>query len=138
MHPRPAMVCIFLAMLFVPPRHEPISVHLSSPARTVIDVEYGLASFYGRAFHGRRTASGLPFDAGALVAAHPVHPFGTVVRVTNISNGKSVDVRIIDRGPARGPRRAGVIIDLSQSAAEALDFVRAGRTQVQVARMRPK
>jgi rare lipoprotein A len=77
-----------------------------------------------------------PHDAGALVAAHPVYPFGTVVRVTNIRNGKSVDVRIVDRGPARSPRRAGVIIDLSQSAAEILDFVRDGRTQVHVARVR--
>jgi rare lipoprotein A len=77
-----------------------------------------------------------PHDAGALVAAHPVYPFGTVVRVTNIRNGKSVDVRIVDRGPARGPRRAGVIIDLSRSAAEVLDFVRDGRTEVHVARMR--
>jgi len=66
---------------------------------------------------------------------HPAYPFGTVVRVTNIRNGKSVDVRIVDRGPARGPRRAGVIIDLSQSGAEIPDFVRDGRTQVHVAPM---
>ena len=137
MHPRPASVWVFLALLLlVPPRPDPISVPVHAPANTVVDVEYGLASFYGRGFHGRRTASGLPFDAGALVAAHPVYPFGTVVRVTNISNGKSVDVRIVDRGPARGPRRAGVIIDVSRSAAEVLDFVRDGRTRVRVSRMR--
>jgi rare lipoprotein A len=70
------------------------------------------------------------------VAAHPTYPFGTVVRVTNIRNGKWVDVRIVDRGPARGPRRAGVIIDLSRSAAQILDFVEEGRTQVRVARTR--
>lgn len=123
-------------MLVVPPMHDPISVSLSPPAKTVVDVDYGLASYYGDKFHGRRTASGLPFDTGALVAAHPAYPFGTVVRVTNLRNGKSVDVRIVDRGPARGPRRAGVIIDLSRSAAEVLDFVREGRTRVRVARTR--
>jgi rare lipoprotein A len=67
-----------------------------------------------------------------MVAAHPSYPFGTLVRVTNLKNGRSVRVRIVDRGPARGPRDDGVIIDLSRAAAEALDFVREGRTRVRV------
>lgn len=96
------------------------------------DVVVGLASYYGAAFDGKRTASGVPFDMHAMVAAHPTYPFGTIVRVTNISNGRSVQVRIVDRGPAAGPRAAGVIIDLSQAAAAALDFIEDGRTQVRV------
>lgn len=92
----------------------------------------GFATYYGQAFHGRTTASGVPFDMRAMVAAHPTHPFGTLVRVTHLGNGRSVQVRIVDRGPAAGPRAAGVIIDLSQAAAEALDFVQAGRARVRV------
>jgi rare lipoprotein A len=68
----------------------------------------------------------------AMVAAHPTYPFGTIVRVTNLNNGRSVRVRIVDRGPAPGPRAEGVIIDLSQGAAAALDFVREGRTPVRL------
>ena len=78
------------------------------------------------------TASGVPFDAKALVAAHPTYPFGTVVRVTNLANGQRVEVRIVDRGPASAPRSEGVIIDLSRAAAEALDFVEAGRSKVRL------
>ena len=95
-------------------------------------VEEGLASWYGREFHGRTTASGIPFDSRAMVAAHPTHPFGTRVRVHRIASGKSVVVEIVDRGPAAGPRGQGVIIDLSEGAAEALGFIRAGRTRVRV------
>jgi rare lipoprotein A len=68
----------------------------------------------------------------AMVAAHPSYPFGTVLRVTNVTNGRAVDVRIVDRGPSRGPRADGVIIDVSYGAAGALDFVREGRTRVRV------
>lgn len=76
------------------------------------------------------TASGRPFDMNAMVAAHPRYPFGTLVRVTNLSNNRAVDVRIVDRGPAAGPRADGVIIDLSRGAALALGFVQQGRTRV--------
>ena len=92
----------------------------------------GLASYYSRGFEGQPAASGVKFDSTAMVAAHPSYPFGTLVRVTNLKNGRSVRVRIVDRGPARGPRDDGVIIDLSRAAAEALDFVREGRTRVRV------
>ena len=95
-------------------------------------VQHGLASYYARVLDGRRTASGARFDNDGLVAAHPSYPFGTVLRVTNLGNSKSVDVTIVDRGPARGPRARGVIIDLSRAAAEALDFIDAGRTRVRV------
>lgn len=103
------------------------------PARpAVLDVQEGLASYYGPGFHGRVTASGRRFDMNQLVAAHPRYPFGTEVRVTNLRNGRSVRVRVIDRGPAIGPRQDGVIIDLSRRAAQALDFVQDGRARVRL------
>jgi rare lipoprotein A len=95
-------------------------------------VEEGLASWYGRDFQGRRTASGVPFDARAMVAAHPTLPFGVRVRVHRVATGKSVEVRIVDRGPAPRPRGEGVIIDLSEAAATRLGFVRDGRTRVRL------
>ena len=95
----------------------------------------GLASFYARGLHGRKTASGVPFDANALVAAHPVHPFGTMLLVTNLENGKSVEVEVVDRGPARRVRREGVIVDLSPAAAKVLGFVSDGRARVRVVRL---
>jgi rare lipoprotein A len=103
-----------------------------SASPTILEVRQGLASYYGPGFDGRVTASGARFDMRAMVAAHPSYPFGTVVRVTNLSNGRRVDVNVIDRGPARGPRADGVIIDLSQGAAEVLGFIRAGRTRVRL------
>ena len=73
-----------------------------------------------------------PDKMNAMVAAHPSYPFDTLVRVTNLRNGRSVELRILDRGPAAGPRRDGVIIDVSQGAARSLGFVAAGRTRVRV------
>jgi rare lipoprotein A len=67
-----------------------------------------------------------------MVAAHPTYPFGTLVRVTNLTNGRSVRVRILDRGPARRLRAQGVIIDLSHAAAKALGFLEEGRTRVRL------
>ena len=79
-------------------------------------LEIGIASWYGKQFHGRKTASGERFDMEALTAAHPKLPFGSWVRVRNLFNGRSVDVRINDRGPHIKRR----IIDLSRAAARAL------------------
>ncbi len=81
-----------------------------------------VASWYGRPFHGRRTASGEVYDMYKLTAAHPTLPFGARVRVTSLRNGRSVEVRINDRGPAV----RGRIIDLSYAAARAIDSVGAG------------
>src|SRR5690606_13032527 len=92
-------------------------------------VERGKASWYGGRFHGRRTASGERFDKHALTAAHRRLPFGTTVRVTNRRNGRSVTVRINDRGPFG---RRGRIIDLSEAAARRLDMLRAGVVPVVV------
>ena len=104
----------------------------SRTATRVRDVREGLASYYGPGFDGKTTASGARFDMQAMVAAHPTYPFGTIVRVTNLRNQRAVDVRVLDRGPARGPQADGVLIDLSYGAAQALGFIRQGRTRVRL------
>jgi len=103
-----------------------------APSKSPSAVGEGLASYYANSLDGRLTASGARFDNDSLVAAHPTYPFGTRVRVTNVGNGKSVTVRIIDRGPAQAVRDDGVVIDVSRAAAAALGFVDAGRTQVRL------
>lgn len=98
----------------------------------ILDSREGLASYYGPGFDGKVTASGARFDKNALVAAHPTYPFGTVLRVTNLTNHRKVEVRVVDRGPAPGPRSEGVIIDVSSRAATDLGFVRSGRARVRI------
>jgi rare lipoprotein A len=78
------------------------------------------------------TASGTRFDMNAMVAAHPSYPFGTRLRVTNLANGKSATVRIVDRGPTPQLRADGLIIDVSRRAAEVLGFIQRGRTRVRL------
>lgn len=89
----------------------------------------GVASFYGAELHGRRTASGERFDMHALTAAHRTLPFGTLVLVTNPANGRSVTVRINDRGPFHGGR----VIDLSRAAASEIGLVARGHGRVELA-----
>lgn len=93
----------------------------------------GMASWYGKEFHGRRTATGRPFDMYELTAAHRTLPTGTQVRVTNLENGRSVIVVIADRGPFS----KGRIIDLSWAAASQLGFVAKGTARVRVTFHRP-
>lgn len=88
----------------------------------------GTASYYGRAHHGKRTASGERFDQNALTAAHRNLPFGTRLKVTNLDNGRSVVVRVNDRGPSSRSR----IVDLSRGAAERLDMLRTGTAPVRL------
>lgn len=88
----------------------------------------GVASWYGPGFHGKQTANGEIFDTNALTAAHPTLPMPSLVRVTHRDNGRSVVVRINDRGPFA----SGRIIDLSRRAAEALDMIRSGIAPVRV------
>lgn len=99
---------------------------------TILTTQEGLASYYGRRFHGKTTASGARFDMNAMVAAHPSYPFGTVVRVRNLKNGRAVRVKILDRGPTRRYQADGVIIDLSRGAAERLGFIQDGRARVRL------
>lgn len=95
-------------------------------------VQRGLASWYGPGFHGEPTAQGELFNMHALTAAHRSLPLGTRVRVTNLENGRSVVVRINDRGPYK----RGVIIDLSRRAASQIGMIRDGRVRVEVATVR--
>jgi len=94
-------------------------------------VQVGVASWYGPGFHGRRTASGELYDQDALTAAHPSLPFGTRVRVTNLDNGRAVEVRITDRGPFVDGRA----IDLSRAAARVIGLLGpgVGRVRIEVA-----
>jgi len=93
----------------------------------------GHASWYGKKFHGRRTASGEPYDMFKLTAAHRTLPIPSYVRITNLSNGKTIMARVNDRGPFGRDR----IIDLSYAAAKQLDILRHGSAQVQVTLIDP-
>lgn len=95
-------------------------------------VQVGLASWYGPGFHGDKTASGEIFDQREMVAAHRSLPLGSVVRVTNLENGRRVVLRVIDRGPYGRNYRKGTIIDVSRGAARRLDFIRDGLVKVRV------
>jgi rare lipoprotein A len=95
-----------------------VTPKISKPTRTACQV--GNASWYGKSFHGRATASGEDFDMFELTAAHRELRLGSLVRVTNLHNGKSVVVRVNDRGPFV----KGRILDLSYGAARMLDFHR--------------
>jgi rare lipoprotein A len=94
-------------------------------------MQTGLASWYGARHHGKRTANGERFDQKKLTAAHPTLPWGSIVKVTSLANGKSVNVRINDRGPFIKDR----IIDLSRAAARTLGM--AGLMQVQLEVLTP-
>ena len=94
----------------------------------LIEVVQGAASWYGPGFYGRTTANGERFRKGTLTAAHRTLPFGTKVRVTNLSNGRSVVVRINDRGPFKYHR----VIDLAHGAASQLRMMQAGEVPVKL------
>ncbi len=103
--------------------------HPVTTPSTTGPVRHGTASWYGTKFDGRRTASGERYDMRQLTAAHPNLPFGTLVQVTNVENGRQVVVRINDRGPF-GRRR---VIDLSYAAARELRMVGPGTARVELA-----
>ena len=96
-------------------------------------VQRGIGSWYGRKYHGRKTASGEPYDMFAMSAAHPILPIPSYARVTHLRNGRQVIVRINDRGPFIASR----IIDLSYAAALKLDMVRGGSAELEVERLLP-
>jgi rare lipoprotein A len=103
-------------------RRRPEPPPVPTPAQTA------MASWYGRDFHGDHTASGERFDQGELTAAHPTLPIGTRVRVTNLANGRSVVVRINDRGPFT----RGRMIDVSHRAAHGLGMLQRGTARVRI------
>ena len=95
--------------------------------------ERGIASWYGRKFHGQKTSIGETYDMFAMTAAHPTLAIPSYARVTNVGNGRSVVVRVIDRGPFHADR----VIDLSYAAAYRLDYINNGSTLVEVEAMLP-
>ena len=116
----------------LPPR---TNAHPVDPARIDTSRAYqiGVASYYGKAFHGRKTASGEVFNMYRLTAAHRVLPLGTRIKVTNLSNGRWVVVKVNDRGPFV----EGRILDLSFAAALELEMVKAGTARVMIEIVEP-
>jgi rare lipoprotein A len=127
------------------PKPEPRSAHGNPPFYDVLGRRYkvlasaagyterGVASWYGPTFHGEHTSSGEPYDMYGMTAAHKTLPLPTYARVTNLKNGRSVVVRINDRGPFVANR----LIDLSYTAAAKLDMLREGTTLVEVQALVP-
>ena len=115
-----------------PVRFEPGSPKI--PKKRHLPYQVGTASWYGEEFDGRETASGELYDMYDLTAAHPTLPMGSWVRVTNLRNGRAIEVRINDRGPLA----PGRIIDLSYRAAQALRFTGRGLQRVRLDVMRPE
>jgi rare lipoprotein A len=97
-------------------------------------VQTGMASWYGKGLKGRKTANGERFDPEELTAAHRTLPFGSIVRITNLRNNRSVSVRITNRGPFI----RGRIIDVSPAAARELRMVKSGVTRVRIEVSTPK
>ena len=114
---------------------EPVqTVEEEAPVKTLENstvIGEGMASYYGAELAGNRTANGERFNPSAMTAAHRTLPMGTKVRVTNKANGKSVVVRINDRGPFA----KGRIIDVSRGAAEKISMVRSGTARVKIERI---
>jgi rare lipoprotein A len=105
-----------------------LSILLLASSCATKTVLTGKASYYADSFQGKKTANGERYKQGKLTAAHKTLPFGTMVKVTNLKNGKSVKVRINDRGPYA----AGRIIDLSKKAAKKIGMVKQGVAEVKV------
>ena len=135
--PRAEFDASFASFEALPPAPEPAAhvvdlnaidapVEMPPAARSIGS---GIASYYGKRFHGRRTANGERFDMHGMTAAHRTLPFGTMVAVTNPRNGKTVTVRINDRGPFAHGRA----IDLSRAAATELGLIRRGHGRVELA-----
>lgn len=123
---RTALTAVFLILLTACGKKVPVASR--APSSTGAELQ-GLASYYAEPYHGRKTANGETFDTyEELTAAHRTLPFNTLVKVTNQSNGRDVDVRINDRGPFVDGR----VIDLSLKAAREIDMVSAGVVPVKL------
>src|SRR2546428_2660399 len=106
----------------------PMRTNPPAPPPVIDGIQLGVASWYGPGFHGNRTANGEIYDQYELTAAHRTLPLGTRVMVTNLSNGRAVEVRINDRGPFVGGRA----IDLSYAAARTIGMIGPGTVRVRV------
>lgn len=135
---KPVLVLLFLAVISSTgcgPKRRARSAPLPPPASrtppapaTIGQTETGIASWYGHPYHGRKAASGETYDMEQMTAAHRTLPFQTWVRVENLTNRKTVDVRITDRGPFIDGR----IIDLSHAAARSIEMIGPGTAQVRL------
>ena len=110
---------------------EPPALAVASFSIPEASAQQGVASYYGPGFHGRRTASGERFDMHGMTAAHRSAPFGSRLKVTNLANGRSVVVRVNDRGPFT----RGRMLDLSSGAAGAIGMKGAGTALVRISRL---
>ena len=120
-------LCLLLFFAACAPRKE-ISYEPLGDGRSFRYKEIGVASWYGKEYHGRNTSNGEVYNMFALTAAHPTLPFHTLVRVTNLENGKRVELRINDRGPFA----EGRVIDLSYTGAQTIDMLGKGTARVAV------
>lgn len=125
-----SIACVLLASCA---KHKPSKAPAISPPARIGEKERGEASWYGEPYHGRRSASGEIYDMEQFVAAHRTLPFQTWLEVTNLNNGKKVEVRVIDRGPFVDGR----IVDLSRAAAREIDLLRPGIAKVELRVIEP-
>ncbi len=123
-----ALALLFPFFLFYGCGTVPAPRHIPSAGYPVGYVERGVASWYGPGFHGRKTANGETYDMHQLTAAHRTLPLGSVVQVRSLTSGRSVTVRVNDRGPFA----KGRILDLSQAGAQALGMIGNGTDQVEI------
>jgi|SRR5690242_15962448 rare lipoprotein A len=129
----PLLLLVAVGCAHAPRQQGSIEPRAEPPAareRRVEPLGEGLASWYGDAFRGRLTANGERFNPGALTAAHRTLPFGTCLHVENVANGRSVNVRVNDRGPYV----SGRIVDVSEAAARRLDMLHEGVGHVRLFR----
>jgi rare lipoprotein A len=129
--PAVALVALLAACTHAPTRPASEERPPAPIARPPEGGEVGLASFYGRKFHGRKTASGERYDMHGLTCAHPSAPFGTRLLVTDLESGRSVVVTVTDRGPFK----RGRVVDLSLAAARKLGILERGVARVRVERL---
>jgi rare lipoprotein A (peptidoglycan hydrolase) len=126
------LTLIFLVVIGALSSSSAYSAEKGSAHLRVLDTQIGDATFYGSWFEGRKTASGRIFDGSHAIAAHRSYRFGTLVRVTNLQNRRSVNVVIVDRGPYGKNRREGAIIDLSPASAKKIGIIERGQARVKV------
>ena len=122
-------VAVVGLIAFLPRSEAKISTSFAPPSLyRMLSQEIGVASWYGRELQGSLTASGELFDLNGLTAAHHTLPFGTIIRVTNLENLKTILLRVNDRGPHLGER----LLDVSWAAAKRLEFLESGTARVRV------
>lgn len=127
----PGAIFLFLCLQGCSLVSSPVYVYRGIPATVSVVsgfIQRGTASWYGVPFHGRQTASGETYDMNGMTCAHRTLPFGTILLVTNLSNGKTATVRVTDRGPYV----SGRILDLSRGAASSLGMLDTGTAQVEL------